>query len=107
MRFTSEQHMSMAKRLRERAKNLFDLARDQAIAASNKFIVLAALAAKARGGITTSGFDFKALDPNWKLLDDQIGRLRPLESDGLHTAASPATPQEDRNAQVRQLFKSA
>jgi hypothetical protein len=60
-----------------KAKPQAEMERLRAIRRSNAFLGLAALAAKNRGGISLSGFDREALDPDWTIIDEQVGRLAP------------------------------
>jgi len=98
MRFSAEQHLATAKRLREKAKSLAEVERLRGIQRSNSFLGLAVLAARNRGGVSLSGFDRDALNPDWTIIDEQVHRL-----------ASPQDQpsQDDRHTQVRQLIKQA
>src|SRR5882757_3575003 len=98
MRFSAEQHLAHAKRLREKAKSQAEVVRLREIQRSNSFLGLAALAAKNRGGISLSGFDREALNPDWTIIDEQVGRLAPPQD-------QPS--QDDRHTQVRELIKEA
>jgi hypothetical protein len=113
MKFSSEQHLAMAKLLRDMAKSLVEPTRGQAIRRSNAHLACAVLAAKDRGGLSTSGFDFEALSPDWSIIESQIARLEPLHETPLqiapaaHTGTVKPQLQEDRQIQVRQLIKLA
>ena len=96
MKFSAEQHLAVAKLLRDKAKSLGGMERAQAIQRSNEVLVLAVLAAKDRGGLSLSGFDREACEPDWTILNEQFRRLAP----------APVQPsQDDRHTQVRQLIK--
>jgi hypothetical protein len=79
MLFSSEQHLVMAKRLRENANWLGQQDRIGAVKRSNTFVILAVRAAKTRGGIDISHFDFDALKPDWTVIDQQIARLEAIK----------------------------
>jgi hypothetical protein len=72
MKFSAEQHISLAKRLRDKARSHNEPIRRQAIERSNSSVTLAMLAAIHRGGITTLGFDFEALSPDWTSIDNKL-----------------------------------
>jgi hypothetical protein len=98
MRFSTEQHIAAAKRVRENAMSLGEPERTQTIQGSNSLLLLAVLAAKDRGGISLSGFDRDALNPDWSIIDEQVHRLTPLQ----------VLPSQDAgHSQVRQLIKQA
>jgi hypothetical protein len=100
--FSAEQHLEMAKLLRKKAGSLGEPARTDAIKRANEFIVCAVLAAKHRGGISTDGFDFDALNPEWAPIDIQTARLDPVSPNG-----NGVLIEEGRHGQVRQLIKQA
>jgi hypothetical protein len=77
MKFLTEQHLTMAKLLREKAASLTDPTRDRVIKSSNGFLVCAALGARDRGFLSLSGFDWEAVMPDWSFVDEQIGQLTP------------------------------
>jgi hypothetical protein len=81
MRFFAEQHVAIAKQLREKAELLPVVEREQRIKASNGFLACAALAVRERGGISLSDFDWEALTPDWNTVDDQISQLKLLHVD--------------------------
>jgi hypothetical protein len=98
MQFSAEQHLAMAKLVREKAESLGEVERLRAIQQSNSFLVAAVLAARNRGGISRSGFDREALNPNWTDIDEQVRRLTP---------AQDQPSRDEGHAQVRQLIKQA
>jgi hypothetical protein len=77
MRFLAEQHLAMAKLLREKAASRLDIERPKWIKKSNSLLVCAALAAKERGGLSFCGFDRDSLTPDWNAIDYQIAQLKP------------------------------
>jgi len=98
MRFSPEAHVAVAKLARTKAKSLEEPERTNEIRRSNAFLVAAVLAAKDRGGISLSGFDREAIDPDWAIVDEQVRCLSPPP-----TQPSP----DDPRTQVRQLVKQA
>jgi hypothetical protein len=92
MRFFVEQYFAAAKLLREQAELLLGAEREKRIKSSNGFLACAALAARERGGISFSYFDWGSLTPDWNTIDDQIARLKPPYVDGpsLVPSCSPA-----------------
>jgi hypothetical protein len=105
MKFSTEEHLSMAKLLRRQAALIIGPTREKTIAMSNTFLRLAAKAAKHRGEISILEFDFEGLFPDWAVIDSQIERLKPLNEGPSDLAETEL--QEDRHIQVRQLIKSA
>jgi hypothetical protein len=69
------------KRLLEQAKTVSESARRPLIKRSNACLAGAVHAAKDRGGISTIGFDFELLSPDWGLIDDQIARLEAIDDE--------------------------
>lgn len=82
MRFFPEQHLAMAKLLREQAEPLLGAEREKRIKLSNGFLVCAVHAARERGGISLSDFDWVSLTSDWNAVDDQITRLKLPYVDG-------------------------
>jgi hypothetical protein len=78
---TAEQHLQMAKLIRQNAMAFPAHKRAQAIKQSNLFLALAADASKDRGGLDLRGFDFDALPPDWSDIDRQIAKLTPIKPD--------------------------
>jgi hypothetical protein len=111
MQFSVQQHLAKAKMLREQAKTLGESARGRLIKQSNHCVAAAVLAAKDRGGISTIGFDFDLLSPDWALIDNQVARLDPIDDESGIIYVGPAgTAQpihQEWHAQVRQLIKKA
>ena len=81
MSYTAEQHLQMAKLIRQKAMAFPADKRAEAVKKSNFFLALAARAAKDRGGLDLRGFDFDALPPDWSDIDRQIAKLMPIEVD--------------------------
>jgi hypothetical protein len=81
---SSERHLAVAKLLREMAKSVGEPARGQAIKRSNSHLACVVLAAKHRGGVCTSGFDFEALSPDWSIIDNQITLLNSTSEEQTH-----------------------
>ena len=71
------------------------------------------LAAKNRGGLSTLGFAFEEIDPDWKGINEQIARLLPIHGGPPHIDHQDRAIMADKKlwvdgyAQVRQLVKSA
>jgi hypothetical protein len=83
----SEQHLALAKLLREKAAQAPAPQQEEWIRKSNSFLACAQLAAQDRGGISLEGFAWEALTPDWSLIDGQIGQL-PLP----HVGGPPLAP---------------
>jgi hypothetical protein len=83
----SEQHLALAKLLRNRAADVPHPEQETWIRKSNSFVACAQLAAQDRGGISLEGFAWEALTPDWSLIDRQVSRL-PLP----HVDAPPLAP---------------
>ena len=64
MQYSTEQHLAKAKRLREQGEAICEPARRHLIKLSNSCLAAAVLAARERGGILTTGFDFDSLTPD-------------------------------------------
>src|ERR1700730_16691872 len=107
MRRTAEQHLALAKQLREKAQTLPELDRAKAIQHSNSVLALVAFAAKDRGGVSVKGFDFQTLTPDWTVIDEQIARLAPINEQLRPAGPAQEQHQEDPRGQVRQLIKLA
>jgi hypothetical protein len=85
---TAEQHLRMAKLIRQKAMAFPLDKRAQAIKHSNLFLALAADASKDRGGLDLRGFDFDAQPPDWSDIDRQIAKLTPIDVDERKSKAS-------------------
>ena len=113
LHISAEQHVLAAKLVRDNARALVEPARGQAIQISNSLLTCAVLAAKDRGGISLSGFDFAALTPEWTSIDTQIASLLPMSPPILlqsvpNVAVSAGQPVETGpHRQIRQLIKQA
>jgi hypothetical protein len=76
MAFLTEQHLMVAKLLRLKAACFSSFEQQQRyIAASNRFLVCARLAAGSRGTLDLEAFDWNALHPDWTIVETQILRL--------------------------------
>src|SRR6267378_459611 len=105
---TSEQHLAMAKRWRENAIWLDQQERIRAVRKSNDYLILAVRAARMRGGIDISDFDFDALNPDWKVIDDQVVRSEPFEERARDFEDSENFENDkDDSVRVLQLIKQA
>ena len=82
MLFLAEQHLVTAKLVRKNVATCAGADLEKFINMSNSFVVCARLAAKSRGGIDLNGFDWKALCPDWSVVDQQICRLASPHIDG-------------------------
>ena len=113
MQIPSEHHLAMAKLIREMAKSTDEPMRGNAIKHSNSFLALAIAAAEDRGGLSSQGFEFESLSPDWTIIDEQISHLKPTDEGlanvvikGLVGNVKPDLS-EGRHEQVRQLIKQA
>jgi hypothetical protein len=98
----------MAKRWRENAIWLDQQERIRAVRKSNDYLILAVRAARMRGGIDISDFDFDALNPDWKVIDDQVVRLEPFEERARDFEDSENFENDkDDSVRVLQLIKQA
>ena len=82
MPFHAEQHLFAAKLVRINGATRAGADLEKFVKLSNSFVVCARLAAKSRGGINLDRFDWKALSPDWSVVDQQIRRLAPPHIDG-------------------------
>jgi hypothetical protein len=87
MLFLAEQHLVAAKLIRKNGATRAGADLEKFIKMSNSFVVCARLAAKSRGGICLDRFDWKALSPDWSVVDQQIRRLAPP-----HIVGPPLVP---------------
>lgn len=83
----SEQHLALAKLVRNRAADAPPPEQETWIRKSNSFLACAQLAAQDRGGISLEGFAWEVLTPDWSLIDRQVSRLPPP-----HVGAPPLAP---------------
>jgi hypothetical protein len=84
---SSEQHLALAKSVRQKGEGVPCPEQEQWIRKSNSFLACAQLAARDRGGVSLEGFAWEALTPDWSLIDRQVSRL-PLP----HVGAPPLAP---------------
>ena len=82
MLFLAEQHLVAAKLVRINGATRAGADLEKFIKMSNSFVVCARLAANSRGGINLDRFDWKALSPDWSVVDRQIRGLAPPHIDG-------------------------
>jgi hypothetical protein len=93
MRDTTEQHLQMAKLLRQKAMALSGEACASAIKQSNLFLALATHAAEDRGGLDLSSFDFDTEPPDWSEIDRQVAKLTPIKAHGRKPKLSEHYPE--------------
>jgi hypothetical protein len=77
MRYSSDQHLAMAKLLRKNGAKRTGAERARFINMSNSFVVCACLSAKDSGGILLDGFEWSSLCPNWDLIEEELELLLP------------------------------
>jgi hypothetical protein len=104
MRYAAEQHLQMAKLIRQKAMAFPAEKRDEAIKQSNLFLALAAEAAKDRGGLDLRRFDFDAMPPDWSEIDRQMAALAPISVDDRKSRLSQH--HRELQARVRMFQKS-
>jgi hypothetical protein len=108
MQSTSEQYLALAKRWREEAAWLNQQERIRSVRRSNDYLILSVRAARMRGGIDISDFDFDALNPDWQVIDDQVVRLKSLtERVQDFEKRENLANDEDDSFRVLQLIKQA
>jgi hypothetical protein len=78
----SEQHLALAKLVRNKGIDAPRSEQEQWIRKSNSFLVCAWMAARDRGDMSLEGFAWKALNPDWSFIDEQMSRLPPPRIDG-------------------------
>jgi hypothetical protein len=83
----SEQHLALAKLLRNKAAAVPYPEQEKWIRKSNSLLACAELAAQDRGGISLEGFAWEAITPDWSLIDRQMSHL-PLP----HIGGPPLAP---------------
>jgi hypothetical protein len=93
MRYTAEQHLQMAKLLRQKAMALPAEKSAEVVKQSNLFLALAAAAAKDRGGLDLRGFDFDAMPPDWTAIDRQVAELTSIGADDRKSKLSKYLPE--------------
>lgn len=76
MLYSTEQHLAVAKLIRRNAKGRTDS--DRFVSMSNSFVVCARLAAKDRGGIRLTAFEWSSVAPDWSAIEQQIAKLGPV-----------------------------
>ena len=96
----------MAKKIRENADSLPEPARGDAIKTSNTLLASMVLAAKDRGGICLSEFDFEALHPDWSVIEDQIACLSPI-ADALEISPAKRRDLDAARRSLDDLFDHA
>src|SRR5713101_3077725 len=106
MQFSTEQDFAMAKKIRENADSLPEPARGDAIKTSNTLLASMVLAAKDRGGICLSEFDFEALQPDWSVIEDQIACLSPI-ADALEISPAKRRDLDTARRSLDDLFDHA
>jgi hypothetical protein len=79
MSHSTEQHLAVAKLIRENAANGRGAHFERAVRVSNTFLICARLAGKDQGGISLAGFEWASVTPDWSLIDNQIARLAPVK----------------------------
>jgi hypothetical protein len=72
MQFLSEQHLAVAKHLRQNGLKQTGFDRDRLVKISNSFVVCVRLSAKDRGGISLDEFEWSSLYPNWSFIEEQL-----------------------------------
>ena len=82
MQFPAEQHLAVAKLLRQKAVNRTGKDRERFVRMSNSFVICARLSAANRGGICLDSFDWLSLNPDWTSVSQQLARLSPPHIDG-------------------------
>jgi len=65
MQFLAEQHLAVARLLRQRGRNGPGEDRERLARMSNGFVICARLSAANRGGICLDFFDCLSLNPDW------------------------------------------
>jgi len=77
MHFPAEQHLAVAKLLRQKGVNRTGEDRERFVRMSNSFVVCARLSAANQGGICLDNFDWFSIRPDWALVEQQIACLSP------------------------------
>jgi hypothetical protein len=82
VQFLAEQHLAVAKLLRQIGARRTDAERELFIRKSNSFVACVRLTASDRGSICLGDFDWSSLKPDWSVIEKQILRLAPPHIDG-------------------------
>jgi hypothetical protein len=82
MQFLAEQHLAVARLLRQKGRNGSGEDRERFVRMSNSFVICARLSAANRGGICLDSFDWLSLNPDWTSVNQQLARLSPPHIDG-------------------------
>jgi hypothetical protein len=77
MQFLAEQHLAVARLLRQKGRNVCGEDRERFVRMSNTFVICARLSAANRGGICLASFDWLSPNPDWALVEQQIASLSP------------------------------
>jgi hypothetical protein len=77
MQFPAEQHLAVAKLLRQKGVNRTGEDRERFVRMSNSFVICARLSAANQGGIRLDNFDWLSISPDWALVEQQIACLSP------------------------------
>jgi hypothetical protein len=82
MQFLAEQHLAVARLLRQKGRNRCGEDRERFVRMSNTFVICARLSAANRGGICLASFDWLSPNPDWTSVEQQLIRLSPPHIDG-------------------------
>jgi hypothetical protein len=82
MQFLAEQHLAVARLLRQNGRNGSGEDRERFVRMSNSFVICARLSAANRGGICLASFDWLSLNPDWTSVEQQLIRLSLPHIDG-------------------------
>jgi hypothetical protein len=82
MQFLAEQHLAVARLLRQKGRSGFGEDRERFVRMSNSFVICVRLSAANRGGISLASFDWLSLNPDWTSVEQQLIRLSPPHIDG-------------------------
>jgi hypothetical protein len=82
MQFLAEQHLAVARLLRQKGGNRSGEDRERFVRMSNSFVICARLSAAKRGGICLASFDWLSPNPDWTSVEQQLSRLSPPHIDG-------------------------
>jgi hypothetical protein len=77
MQFLAEQHLAVAKLLRQKAVNGTGKDRVRFVGTSNGFVNCASLSAVNQGGICLDNFDWLSVSQDWALVERQLAYLSP------------------------------
>ena len=87
MQFLAEQHLAVARLLRQKGRNGPGEERERFVTMSNSFVICARLSAANRGGICLASFNWFSLNPDWTSVEQQLIRLSPP-----HIGGPPLVP---------------